>query len=136
MSLTTVFADITTLDNRSHEINELKKENTKLRIEFELQITTLYNLSHDSIDEINELKKENTKLLIKFELQEEEITAQNKQFAKAIAYNFSKNININNDIKTIKETENKQENKISYIINLIEEITIWKNEWIDWFGEA
>ena len=99
-------------------------------------ITTLYNRTHDSIDEINELKKENAKLRIKLELQQEEITAQNKQFARAIAYNFSKNIENNKDIKTIKETETKQENEISYIINLIEEITLWKNEWIDWFKES
>jgi len=82
------------------------------------------------------LKKENTKLRIKLELQQEEITAQNKIFARAIAYNFSKNIEINHDIKTIKKNEFEQKNEISYIMNLIEEIKIWKNEWIDWFGHT
>ena len=99
-------------------------------------IDTLYNQLHDSLNEINELKKENKKLRIKLELQQDEITDQNKIFARAIAYNFSKNIEIIDDIKTIKKNGTEQKNEISYIINFIEEIKIWKNEWIDWFGES
>jgi len=97
-------------------------------------IETLYTRSYDLIDEIDELKKENIKLRIKLELQEEEITGQNKLFARAIAYNFSKNIEINYEIKTLKENEEKKKNEISYIMNFIEEIKEWKNEWTDWYN--
>ena len=71
-------------------------------------IDILYNQLHDSFNEINELKKENTKLRIKLELQQDEITDQNKRFARAIAYNFSKNI----EIIPKKVCLQKQENQL------------------------
>jgi len=82
------------------------------------------------LDEINELKKENVKLRIKLELQDEAVTAQNKLFAKSIAYNFSQNIKLNNEIITLK----KEEDEISNIKIFIDEIKEWKEEWNNWLG--
>ena len=94
-------------------------------------INELYDRVYDLLYEINELKKENVKLRIKFEQQDEEITAQNKLFAKGIAYNFSKNIEVNNELITMKK---KEEEEVSNIKTFIDEIKEWKEEWNNWLG--
>ena len=98
-------------------------------------INELYDIGYNLLDEINELKKENVKLRIKLELQDEAVTAQNKLFARGIAYNFSQNIELNNEIIAIKKEE---EEKISNIKTFINEIKEWKEswekEWNNWFG--
>jgi len=89
-------------------------------------IRELYDRVYNLLDEINELKKENVKLRIKFEQQDEAITAQNKLFARGIAYNFSKNIEVNNELIIMKK---KEEEEVLNIKTFIDEIKEWKEEW-------